>query len=277
VTWTSDKPEVATVDANGKVTAVAEGEATITAQAGDKTATCKVIVVHNIDLSTVTGNITIEDGYTVTGKLAGNYKVSIAAGATVILDGVTINGVYGDSYTWAGITCEGDATIVLKDGTTNTVRGFNESYPGIYIPTGKTLTIKGETEGTGKLIASSNGHAAGIGGGWFVDCGNIVIEGGVITASGGQSAAGIGSGGNGSCGNITITDGVTQVTATKGEFAPNSIGAGGNGGSCGTVTIGGKVGVITISPYTYPEPAVGDVTIDPFAAGGDPLASQVPQ
>ena len=44
VTWTSDKPAVATVDATGKVTAVAEGEATITAKAGDKTATCKVTV-----------------------------------------------------------------------------------------------------------------------------------------------------------------------------------------------------------------------------------------
>ena len=44
VTWTSDNPAVATIDATGKVTAVAEGEATITAKAGDKTATCKVTV-----------------------------------------------------------------------------------------------------------------------------------------------------------------------------------------------------------------------------------------
>ena len=44
VTWSSDKTSVATVDATGKVTAVAEGTATITAKAGDKTATCKVTV-----------------------------------------------------------------------------------------------------------------------------------------------------------------------------------------------------------------------------------------
>lgn len=43
VTWTSDKPEVATVE-GGKVTAVGSGEAVITAQAGDKTATCTVTV-----------------------------------------------------------------------------------------------------------------------------------------------------------------------------------------------------------------------------------------
>ena len=44
VTWSSDKPEVATVDASGWVTAVAAGEATITAQIGEKTATCQVTV-----------------------------------------------------------------------------------------------------------------------------------------------------------------------------------------------------------------------------------------
>ena len=44
VTWTSSNPAVATVDETGKVHAVAAGEATITATAGDKTATCKVTV-----------------------------------------------------------------------------------------------------------------------------------------------------------------------------------------------------------------------------------------
>ena len=40
-----------------------------------------------------------------------------------------------------------------------------------------------------------------------------------------------------SCGTITITTGVTKVTATKGENAPYSIGAG-DTGSCGTIIIG---------------------------------------
>lgn len=43
VTWETSNVEVATI-ANGVVTAVAKGEATITAKAGEKTATCKVIV-----------------------------------------------------------------------------------------------------------------------------------------------------------------------------------------------------------------------------------------
>ena len=44
VVWSSSKTDVATVDATGKVTAVAPGEATITATAGAKTATCTVKV-----------------------------------------------------------------------------------------------------------------------------------------------------------------------------------------------------------------------------------------
>ena len=44
VVWSSSKPAVATVDATGKVTAVAPGEAIITATAGTKKATCTVKV-----------------------------------------------------------------------------------------------------------------------------------------------------------------------------------------------------------------------------------------
>ena len=47
--WTSDAPEIATVDENGVVTVHAAGEATITAAARDgsgKTASCKVTVIR---------------------------------------------------------------------------------------------------------------------------------------------------------------------------------------------------------------------------------------
>ena len=47
VSWSSSDPAVATVD-GGKITAVKEGTATITAKAGDKTATCKVTVEKKV-------------------------------------------------------------------------------------------------------------------------------------------------------------------------------------------------------------------------------------
>ena len=69
VTWSSDKEEVATVDANGLVTAVAAGIATITAKAGDKTATCEVTVTANpaavpLTLEAITaGTITVNSSF----------------------------------------------------------------------------------------------------------------------------------------------------------------------------------------------------------------------
>ncbi len=189
-----------------------------------------------IDLSTVTTDITVPDGATLTGLLnTSSYKVkiSIADGATVTLSGVTINGVDdGEKYQWAGLNCEGDATLILADNSTNTVRGFYHNCSGIYVPVGYTLTIRGN----GTLNAScnstnNNGRAAGIGAGadhW--SCGNIIIEGGIINATAGSnniqdaSAAGIGAGPHTSCYNIIIKGGT--VTATGGYDAAG-IGMGG--------------------------------------------------
>ena len=55
VTWTSSDKAVASVDANGKVTAHKAGTATITAKVGDKTATCTVTVgKEEIGLDSIT-------------------------------------------------------------------------------------------------------------------------------------------------------------------------------------------------------------------------------
>lgn len=206
--------------------------------------TTRKLMTYN--LGAITGNLTLKDGDTATGTLdVAHYpvKISIEAGATVTLNGVTINGTNSDSYKWAGITCLGDATIILKDGTTNSVKGFHENYPGIYVPSDKTLTIQGESAGTGKLIASSNGKGAGIGGGYIIDCGNIEIKGGDVTSTGGGGAAGIGSGYGGKCGNITISGGV--VTANGGTGPDDSygdgagIGSGGYYAFCGNILISG--------------------------------------
>ncbi|MBE6252315.1 MAG: hypothetical protein E7109_02195 [Bacteroidales bacterium] len=239
---------------------------------------------NTVDVSSLTGNYTAQNGDILTGELKGNYKISISDGATVTLNDATIEGTNNENYDWAGITCEGNATIYLSG--TNSVKGFWENYPGIYVPVNKTVTILG----TGSLTASSNGWGAGIGGGYNLSSGSVLINSGTIVASGGREAAGIGSGGstelvgvvycgtititggdvtatggvraagigsgcaeentNSICGAITITNTVTRVTATKGADAPNSIGAG-QRGTCGTVTIGGVKGVISESPYTY--------------------------
>ena len=161
---------------------------------------------NTVDLSTNTDwNYEAKDGDVLTGTLGKDVKISIASGATVTLDGVTING--NNTIRNAGIECVGNATIILKSN--NTVKGFYENYPGIRVLKDCTLTIKGD----GSLTASSNGYGAGIGGGRDMPSGNIVIEGGTISATGGEDAAGIGSGYNAVCGNITIKGG--NITAMQ--------------------------------------------------------------
>ena len=206
-----------------------------------------------VNLATLSNDYTAQSGDVLTGTPGNSFRVSIAAGATVTLQNVSIN---ADGTVFPGIKCQGSSTLILVGN--NTVNGRNENYPGIYPgPAGSTLTI----QGNGSLSASS-GAAPGIGSSNGSDyvlkaCGNILIKGGTIEAHGGNNAPGIGSGKSGlggdpSCGNITITDKVTQVTVYKGANAPCYIGPG-EGGSCGTVTVGDNAGYITTStsPYSY--------------------------
>lgn len=220
-----------------------------------------------VDISTLTDAYEAKSGDLLYGiHNAGN--ISIADGATVTIKDATIN----KSYFAAGLTCVGDATINIEG--TNDVTGYINDYPGIYIPKDKTLII----QGSGSLTATGgSSYAAGIGGSEILDCGNIVIkggiitangavsqagigggsghscgyisiEGGIITASGGLYGSGIGCGDSGSCGTITITSGVTQVKATAPDY--RYIGAG-SGGTCGTITIDGVAGATTSSSFTH--------------------------
>ena len=106
VTWTSDKPEVATVDATGKVTAVGIGAATITVTTEDegKTTTCTVTVnpvkVTGVTLDKETLVFTIGDAaQTLT--------------ATVLPDKAT-----NKKVTW---TSDKPEVATVKDGTVTAV------------------------------------------------------------------------------------------------------------------------------------------------------------
>ncbi len=235
-----------------------------------------------VNLSTIGANYVAQHGDVLTGTLTGNYKISIADGATVTLAGIIING--GDDWDtdWAGITCEGDATLVLADGTSNSVKPFRSQRAAISVPSGKTLSI----QGSGSLTAEARenwGTGAGIGGDDLSDYGNIVITGaanvtaygggagigggssngylvaggnitisttGTVTAYGGEHSAGIGSGrandADNSCGDILISKGT--VVATGGNSAAG-IGSGLSVSSatsrCGTITIENTVTSVT--------------------------------
>ena len=228
---------------------------------------------------------------TLSGNLGGGGRIVLENNATVKLNGLKV--LYPDGN--RAIYSRGNGTIILADGSENSVKGgsearatWNGNVPStryiacsaISVTEGNTLTIKGEVKGTGKLSAVGGSidsiYAAGIGSSAWNDtstlltCGNIVIEGGVITTGTGEWECGIGSGSRQSrCGNITIKDTITKVEA-------RTVGRGSSSdwreSYCGTVTIGSHLkqekinGVQIITPKTY--------TIVFDANGGDNNTSE---
>lgn len=109
VTWSSDKPAIATVDNTGKVKAVKEGSAIITAKAGDKTATCTVTVAKKvIPVSSVTLNRTSLE--LVEGEQA-------TLTATVKPDDATDKSVTWSSSNAAIATVENGKVVAVKEGS----------------------------------------------------------------------------------------------------------------------------------------------------------------
>lgn len=159
VTWTSSNNEVATVN-NGTVTAVSEGTATITATAGEKTATCTVTVkAATVPVTEVT--IKVGDNASDTATMTAGEELELTA--TVLPDTATDKGVTWESsdnsvatvsngtVKAANVTEQKTVTITAKsvsdktkcDSITITV---NPALTGITLePTTDTLEGVGET------------------------------------------------------------------------------------------------------------------------------------
>ena len=142
VTWSSDKPAIASVDATGKVTAVAVGTATITAKAGDKTATCTVTVKKFTDLSMVDNaggarsTMSTANCYMV--HTAGNYKLPLVYG-NAIKNGAANNAAY---------------TGILNANTTSTFP--NHAGTAINAPwITKATTGTGADKGMGIVVSTA--------------------------------------------------------------------------------------------------------------------------
>ena len=227
--------------------------------------------------------IILEGENTVTGFNDSYPGIYVPEGKTLTIQGTgtlnaSSNGLGAGIGGGKGISC---GNIVIKGGEIRATGGMEcagigggkESTCGAIYISGGTVTATGGaaaagigcgaaascgniTITSGTVTATGGSNGAGIGCGVVAFCGNITITGGTVTAAGGDLGAGIGGGvENYACGTITITSGVTKVEATKGDYAPNSIGKGENGEDI-TVTIDGVVYAtgISESPYTYPAP-----------------------
>ena len=122
VTWSSDKTEIATVDGDGKVTAVKAGEATVTVttEDGGKTASCKVTVkAKTVSVTEVTldrAELTLTEGEaetltaTVRPDNADNKKVKWSSDKTEVAT------VGGDGRVTAVKAGEAVVTVTTEDG-----------------------------------------------------------------------------------------------------------------------------------------------------------------
>ena len=122
VTWSSSNSSIATVDKNGKVTGVNEGEATVTAKAGDKTATCKVTVSNyefsiTPDAQTVSGN---GDAISITVTCTGEYSVSDMSTWISEYDKIGNTHLFQIKYNPGTTPREGEINFVDAKGTTLT-------------------------------------------------------------------------------------------------------------------------------------------------------------
>lgn len=129
VTWKSDKPEIATINANGKVTGVAAGEATITVttEEGGKTATCKVTV----KAATVA----------VTGVTLNKTELTLAAGGSETLTAT----VAPADATNQKVTWESDKPEIASVDDNGKVTGVAAGEATITVTTedgGKTATCR---------------------------------------------------------------------------------------------------------------------------------------
>ena len=228
------------------------------------------LVAGNYYQSTLTSMTALGDNSSAdVYKITGTSGVTIPAGKTVVLSGVTISG--------GQIACSGDATIILMGN--NTVSAAGDQAAIKIGGSGTTLTITG----SGSLTATGGSSGAGIGTDKVISGtlsgGNIVINGGTVTATGGNSGAGIGTGhaqnATNTCGNITINGGTVTATGANGG-AGIGTGVSMQGGAsnrCGNITIG--TGVISVtakkSSSTPPGPnsSPNSIGIGKIMSGGN--------
>jgi len=163
-------------------------------------------------------NVPAGDHWYISGTSEYN-NITIGDGATVTIGGHLL-------MQNASIICSGNATIILADGTDANI--FNGRIKAG--PENTTLTIKGNT-GELNIQAGPSLLGAAIGASDGDVCGNIEIEGGVITAEGAM-AAGIGAS-TAACGHITISGGTVTANGEGGA------GIGASTAECGDITISG--------------------------------------
>ena len=153
VTWSSNKTNIATVSSSGKVTAVAEGTATITVTTSDnnKTATCEVTVTDTSSSST-TDEVyeLVTDGVTVGDEII---IANVSSGSGYVLKGETYSSYYLKAIS---ATISNNRIVKTSDMSSWTVGGSSNAYT---LYDGSNY-LRGYVSGTHYNIAISNSSSA---------------------------------------------------------------------------------------------------------------------
>jgi uncharacterized protein YjdB len=209
IAWTSATPGVATVDANGTVTAVAAGSATITAKSEGKSATVSVnvslIPVASVVLAPTLANVFVNEDTTIVATVKdanGNQLhdrvvtwASSDAGVATVVNGLVTGVAAGTTTITAtseGQTSAGATIIVhLKPVATVTINPSTVSLdPGGTATLSATLkSSDGETLSGRAITWTSNNPTVGATGGVITtpDTGNAVVTVTITATSEGKS------------------------------------------------------------------------------------------
>ena len=265
VTWKSDKPEIATVDANGKVTGVKAGEATITVttEDGGKTATCKVTVsetsvaVTGVTLNKTALTLNIGASETLSATVAPadatnkkvTWKSSDAAVATVDTNG-KVTAVKAGEATITVTTEDGGKTATCKVTVKpNLVSEITLAALAIYVGESKavTATVKPDDATNKALTWTSSDETVAT-----VDATGKVTGKKIGTATI-TATARDGSGVSGSC-TVTVLSHVKKVTVT-----PANLTLGKNKSYTLTATVDAQPGTDTGVTWTSSDTTIATV------------------
>ena len=265
VSWKSDKPEIATVDANGKVTGVKAGEATITVttEDGSKTATCKVtvkaatIAVTGVTLNKTATSLLVGGSETLTATVAPadatnkkvTWKSSDAAVASVDANG-KVTGVKAGEATITVTTEDGGKTATCKVTVKpNLVSEITLAALAIYVGKSKaiTATVKPDDATNKALTWTSSDETVAT-----VDATGKVTGKKIGTATI-TATAQDGSGVSGSC-TVTVLSAVKTVTVT-----PANLTLGKNKSYTLTATVDAQPGTDTGVTWTSSDTTIATV------------------
>ena len=157
VSWTSSDTAIASVDSNGKVTAVAGGSATITAKAGDKEATCTVSITVPVEsISLDKTELALNKGQSET--LTAIIKPDDATDKTVTWSSSNSNVAYVDTKGKVTATGGGNATVTATIGKLQATCTVTVTVPVESISLDKTsITLtKGEKTTLTATVSPSN-------------------------------------------------------------------------------------------------------------------------